>query len=251
MRRADGMLRRASHSVRRRLSTFTFTAENFRDPALPHGLSVLDVPVVEATNETLAGYGRLMSAADEFTIEKRNFEIVPWPTQGWRSLDPHTGDEAGTTEGPFELHWEGDYFFGHNLAIATANNYYLDGLGAVPERASRTEPAADGAYIYLWMSDYHPDGAQLFFPLDEPAVPFTVCLGLNSHGDDVRPEDMRAFRVPAGKGIYLNPGTWHNGVYIPPEHAPCRFLTRQGRVHARVSCSWASEFGVLLRVGLR
>ena len=57
LRRADGMLRRASHSVRRRLSTFTFTAENFRDPALPHGLSVIDVPVVEATNETLAGYG--------------------------------------------------------------------------------------------------------------------------------------------------------------------------------------------------
>ena len=250
VRRADGMLRRASHPS---------AAASQPSHSPPKTFVTLRCRTVlrnrrsggRGNQRNAKGYGRLMSAADEFTVEKKNFEIVPWPTQGWRSLDPHTGDEAGTTEGPFELHWEGDYFFGHNLAIATSNNYYLDGLGAVPERASRTEPAADGAYIYLWMSDYHPDGAQLFFPLDEPAVPFTVCLGLNSHGDDVRPEDMRAFRVPAGKGIYLAPGTWHNGVYIPPEHAPCRFLTRQGRVHARVSCSWASEFGVLLRVGLR
>ena len=55
------------------------------------------------------------------------------------------------------------------------------------------------------MSDYHPDGGQLFWPF-EP-IPFTVCLGLSTHGDDIRPEHMRAFRVPAGKGIYLNPST--------------------------------------------
>ena len=63
-----------------------------------------------------------------------------------RKLDPHTGDEAGTVEGDFAVHWCSDYFFGHNLAIASENNFYLDGLGAVPERASRDEPArGDGA----------------------------------------------------------------------------------------------------------
>ena len=70
-------------------------------------------------------------------------------------------------------------------------------------------------------------------------------------GDDVTPDDMRAFYVPAGKGVYFHPGTWHNGVYVAPEHSPATFLTRQGRVHARVSASWASEFGLLLRVPLR
>ena len=82
---------------------FVFTSENFRAPKLPHGLKVHDVPVQPATAETLAGYGRLISSADEISVEHGNFEIVPWPVSGWRSLDPHTGDEAGTTEGDFEV----------------------------------------------------------------------------------------------------------------------------------------------------
>ena len=133
---------------------FEFTPSNFRDPKLPHGLTVLDVPCEEATFDSLQGYGHLISSADERTVENGNFEIVAWPVAGWRSLDPHTGDEAGTTEGHFDVHWTGDYFFGHNLAIASENNFYLDGLGAPPEIASRTDPAAsDGSYIHLWMSD--------------------------------------------------------------------------------------------------
>ena len=59
---------------------------------------------------------------------------------GWRQLDPDTGDEAGTTEGDFEVNWEGDFFYGKNLAVATKNNCYLDGLSARPEEASHTEP---------------------------------------------------------------------------------------------------------------
>ena len=270
------MIRRSMALARRALSTqpssFTFSAANFRDPKLPHGLSVLDVPCELATEQSLAGYGHLIHAADERTVDRQNFEIVRWPQPGWRALDPHTGDEAGTTEGHFDVHWSGDYFFGHNLAVATENNFYLDGLGTLPEHATRTEPAAgDGAHIYLWsepalgtnasvggslvvlmraraVSDYHPDGAQLFMPLSP--IPFTVCLGLSTHGDDIRPEQMRAFRVPAGKGVYMHPSTWHNGVYVPPSLGPCRFLTRQGRVHARVSASWAAEWGTMLRVPL-
>ena len=44
--------------------------------------------------------------------------------------------------------------------------------------------------------------------------------------------------------------TWHNGVYVHKDHAPAQFLTRQGRVHARVGVSWAQEFKTLLRVPL-
>ena len=102
--------------------------------------------------------------------------------------------------------------------------------------------------IYLWMSDYHPDGGQLFFP--RSPIPFVVCLGPAAVGDDVTPSDMRAFYVPTGKGIYLHPGTWHNGVYIQKQYSPATFLTRQGRVHARISASWAGEFKTLLKVPL-
>ena len=226
---------------------FVFNPENFRAPKLPHGLKVQDVPVLPATAENLEGYGRLISHRDEITVENGKFEIVPWPVSGWRSLDPHTGDEAGTTEGDFEVWWQGDYFNARNLAIASINNTYLDGLGAMPEHASIEAPSVSGD-LYLWMSDYHPDGGQLFWP-SEP-IPFMVCLGLSTYGDDIRPEYMRAFAVPAGSGVYMHPGTWHNGVYVHPDHAPATFLTRQGRVHGRVSASWAAEFNTMLRVPL-
>ncbi len=98
------------------------------------------------------------------------------------------------------------------------------------------------------MSDYHPCCGQLFWPLSP--VPFTVCLGLSSHGDDITPQSMRGFSVPAGKGVYIHPGTWHSGMFVSPQYAPITFLTRQGRVHSRVSCSWAAEFSSLLRVRL-
>ena len=183
---------------------FVFTEENFRNPELPSGLKIVDVPLVEATEESLKGYGVIVHDPEDFTVQKRTFEIVPWPTQGRRKLDPGTGDEAGTTEGNFDLEWVGDYYYGKNLAVSTTNNTYLDGLGAVPEHASHTEATATEDEIFLWMSDYHPDGAQLFWT--DKKIPFVVSLGKASYGDDITPQDMRAFYVPAGKGVYFHPG---------------------------------------------
>ena len=80
--------------------------------------------------------------------------------------------------------------------------------------------------------------------------PAWLAVGPAAAGDDVKPSDMRAFRVPAGKGVYFHPSTWHNGVYVEKEYSPATFLTRQGRVHGRVSVSWAAEFGHILRVPL-
>jgi hypothetical protein len=72
------------------------------------------------------------------------------------------GDEAGTTEGNFNVQWKGDYYYAKNLAVNTVNNSYLDGLGAMPENAVHEGQGSAGAtdngpgHIYLWMSDYHP-----------------------------------------------------------------------------------------------
>ena len=90
--------------------------------------------------------------------------------------------------------------------MKTNNNTYLDGLGTVPEKASHEDRLAGGSgdEIYLWMSDYHPDGAQMFWPL-EP-VPFVVNLGMSCHGDDIKPQQMKAFYIPKGKGVYFHPG---------------------------------------------
>ena len=43
----------------------------------------------------------------------------------------------------------------------------------------------------LWHCNYHPDGGQLFFPLEKR--PFVVPLALP--GDDVQPKDFVCFLV--------------------------------------------------------
>jgi ureidoglycolate lyase len=219
-------------------------------PNLPPGLKVVNVPLKLANDENLSEIGaKLMRGPDDFTVEKGNFEIVKWPVSGWRQLDPNTGDEAGTTEGPFEVRWEGDHYFARNLAINTTNNNYLDGLSALPEKATLSNPSSgDGEFIYLWMSDYHPDGGQSFWP--EKPIPFCICVASSDYGDDIKPENMVAYKIPAGYGVYMRPGTWHNGVYVHKTNSPVTFTTRQGRVHGRVSCSWAAEFNTLIRVPL-
>ena len=61
--------------------------------------------------------------------------------------------------------------------------------------------ATGSEQLYLWMSDYHPDGGQLFWPAER--IPFMVCLGQKEHGDNIQPAHMRAFLIPAGSGVYL------------------------------------------------
>ena len=56
---------------------------------------------------------------------------------------------------PIQVRWQGDFFYGTNLAINTTNNKYLDGLATRPEDASATKPAGSGDAIFLWMSRKH------------------------------------------------------------------------------------------------
>ena len=112
-----GLRRLHHHKHLSSFSSFVFNPENFANPKLPKNLQVVDVPLTLATNDSLRGYGKIVHHPDEFTVENKNFEITSWPVSGWRQLDPGTGDEAGTTEGNFDVEWKGDYFYGHNLAI--------------------------------------------------------------------------------------------------------------------------------------
>merc|ERR1719230_246213 len=95
------------------------SAQAYNSPELLKGLKVLDVPLKLATNENLKGLGYVVDDPKDFTVEKGTFEIVSWPVQGWRSLDPETGNEGGTTEGGFDIFWKGDTLRGQNNSIAT------------------------------------------------------------------------------------------------------------------------------------
>lgn len=204
---------------------------DYLNPDLPAGLARVAMRVIDATPAALEGYGFLVDDPAKCTIE-----IVRWPAQGSRPVDPDTGDEGGTTEGTFVSEWQGDILFGRNDAVG---GHYILAYGEDPERADPGH-ARDPRRILLWHANYHPDGGQLFFPLDKR--PFLVPLALP--GDDVKPADFVCFRFDGSRGLYIHPNIWHEGVF-----ATCgtqRFFDQQGAVHARVSVDFAREFGCLL-----
>ena len=207
------------------------------DPSDKPALPLHDVPLIVATDESVQGYGALVEHPDDIEIE-----IVRWPATGWRQVDEDSGDEAGWVEGTFHGEWQGDVLFGRNDAVS---GHYVLGWSTTDPAASRTDRQTAGREkVMLWHLNYHPDGGQLFFPKDKS--PFVVPVALPR--DDLAVEQVIAFWCDGSRGLYIHPGIWHDGIFPVSDHQ--RFLDRQGRVHAQVSCDLASEFGHYLCVPL-
>lgn len=202
-------------------------------PSLP----LVEVPLVEATVESMQGYGRMVD--DPAACE---IEIVRWPARGWRPVDEDSGDQGGVVEGVFHGAWSGDVLIGRNEAVG---GEYVLGWACDPQRACAGRATGPRERVLLWHMNYHPDGGQLFFPLDR--TPFVVPVA--PPGDDLTPDKVVAFWCDGTKGLYIHPNIWHEGIF--PAADEQRFLDRQGRVHARVSCDIGAEFGVYLSVPLR
>jgi len=204
---------------------------DYLNPDLPADLARVTMPVVDAAAATLEGYGYLVDDPAKCKIE-----IVRWPAQGTRAVDLDTGDQGGTTTGTFVSEWKGDVLYGRNEAVG---GHYILAYGDEPGRADDTHARAPKR-ILLWHANYHPDGGQLFFPLDRK--PFLVPLALP--GDDVLPGKFVCFRFDGRQGLYIHPNIWHEGVFATS--GTQRFFDQQGAVHARVSVDFAREFGCLL-----
>ena len=209
---------------------------DYMNPSVPGSLPLFEIPLVEATAENFAGFGTLVTDYSNHPVE-----IVQWPAQGWRSIDKGTGDEGGHLEGIFEFWWEGDILFGENMAV---NDRYILGWSEQPEKASKENQNPDRSQLLIWHANYHPDGAQLFYPMDNK--PFIAALAKT--GDDMKPEDWVAFYCDGSFGLCINPGVWHEA--ITPLSEKSRFFDKQGAVHARVSCDIAKEFGVFIKIPL-
>ena len=208
---------------------------DYLSPDVPQQLPWHDVPLIKATADNVKDYGCLVDDPDNFDIE-----IVRWPAQGWRPVDADTGDEGGVVEGIFHSEWQGDVLKGRNDAV---NGDYVLGWSCNPGEA-RDDNDASVERVLLWHMNYHPDGGQLFFPMN--GQPFVVPAALP--GDDLSPEKVVAFWCDGSQGLYIHPNIWHEGVF--PTAQQQSFRDRQGRVHARVSCNIAQEFGVFLNVPL-
>jgi hypothetical protein len=151
-------------------------------------------------------------------------------------VDEDSGDQGGTTQGVFVSEWQGDILYGHNEAVG---GHYILAYAEPPESA-RTNHADPPRRMLLWHANYHPDGGQLFFPLE--GRPFYAPLALA--GDDVTPQRFVCFRFAGDRGLYIHPSIWHEGVFALSGSQ--RFFDQQGRVHARISVDFAREFGCLL-----
>ncbi len=140
----------------------------------------------------------------------------------------------------FYSEWKGDILYGSNEAVG---GKYVLGYNTEPAVASM-EASRPPSRILVWHANYHPDGGQLFFPLDKK--PYLVPVALP--GDDVQPEKFICFLCDGSQGLYIHPNIWHEGVF--PISGSQRFLDRQGAVHARVSVDFAREFKCLLEISL-
>ena len=208
---------------------------DYLNPDVPRGMRRVVMPVVDADEESLRGFGTLVDDAEGFRIE-----IVRWPAQGWRPVDTDSGDEGGTTRGVFVSEWKGDILYGRNEAVG---GHYVLAYASEPADA-RDDHDRPPSEMLLWHANYHPDGGQLFFPLERR--PFYVPLALP--GDDVKPEDFVCFRFDGTRGLYIHPNVWHEGVFAA--FGTQRFHDEQGAVHARVSIDFPREFGCLLAAPL-
>lgn len=204
-------------------------------PRLPADLRRVRIPIIEATDETLEGYGFLFDDPERLQVE-----IVRWPALGWRPVDTDTGNEGGVKSGIFHSQWNGDVLYGKNDAVG---GHYVLGYACDPSRA-REESLTTPSSVLLWHANYHPDGGQAFFPLDNG--PFVVPLALP--GDDVRPESFKCFYFHGDRGLYIHPNIWHEGVFTCDGYQ--RFYDVQGAVHARISVNFAEEFGCLVEAPL-
>ncbi len=207
------------------------------DAATKPSLPWHEVPLIRATDASVKGYGWLVDDPDMCTLE-----ITRWPAQGWRPVDEDSGDEGGWVEGMFSGTWKGDVLFGRNEAVG---GHYVLGWSTDPQTASETEQTAPRDQVLLWHMNYHPDGGQMFWPIDKR--PFIVPVAMP--GDNLTPDKVIAFWCDGSRGLYIHAGIWHEGIF--PVENEQRFLDRQGRVHARVSADIGKEFGVYLACPLR
>ncbi|KAL4218391.1 hypothetical protein ACF0H5_023127 [Mactra antiquata] len=189
------------------------------------------VPIVMATEETLKGYGTIVTDFD-----KEEVEIVPWPVQGWRKLCEDTGTLGGTLSGLFKYKWQGDLCTSVNEAVVEGN--YV--TGKLPKNVS----PKNRTHVLVKDIGYHPDGSQMFYPQNGEA--FVAILALP--GDDLTLESFQAFYCDGSFGIHIHPNVWHQPLYPVADEAV--FLNKQGAVQGYVSADTVKEFGKFLLLPL-
>ena len=62
-------------------------APDYLNPDIPADTKRVSISIVDATAESLRGYGSLVESPDDCPVE-----IVRWPAKGWRRVDTDSGN---------------------------------------------------------------------------------------------------------------------------------------------------------------
>ena len=211
---------------------------DYLNPDLPDGLRRVRMPVVEATNAALEGYGALVEDPKTCDDERSSAGA----RKGWRPVDADTGDEGGTTEGIFVSEWRGDILYGRNEAVG--GHYILAYAGGTFARR-RYAPARTRRHAA--MARQLPPGRRpaLLPARSESRFSFRSRCPATTFNR----KSSSASASTARHGLYIHPDIWHEGVFTCA--GAQRFFDQQGAAHARLGGFRAREFGCLLEAPLR
>ena len=199
-------------------------------------ISIYKVPVVRASRENFAAYGRFVD-----NYENEQVIIETWPAAGWRKVETGTGNEGGISEGRFLFEQKGGLMLARNFAV---DGHYITGWFDDPATATQSQPHSDYHRVLVREVNYHPDGGQVFYPND--GSPFIALLALP--GDDIGPQDFIGFYCDGSFGIQIFANIWHQPVF--PLATRARFMGKQGKVHACIACDFVKEFSCYLSLEL-
>lgn len=209
---------------------------------LPENINIFDVPIIEATEETIKDYGRFVyNFIDEKVIN------VKWPTQikinsnkkenfYYRNIDDNTGDEALPTYGVFKSYYDDKYCYSTNTSVK--NGEYIIGVKPKTEKKN---------CFYTVEMNYHACGSQVVMNYNKE--PFYLLL--SKADDDIKPKDCRLFYFDGSKGFNIYPYIWHQPMYPLVEvNKKVISQNKQCSVHSCVTCNFIEEYNTILRINL-
>jgi hypothetical protein len=180
-------------------------------PKLAERVGQHEIKIVEATEETLRGYGRI-----ERDFPSAKIEIVRWPAQGWRPVDADTGDQGGTTEGIFSFSWKGEVLYGRNDAVTTTLIGWSRDPGEPAQRARRC--------CACWVArQLSSDGGQVL-----SAERRFLHRAAGAAGRRHRAREVHRLLLRRQLRIYFHPGVWHTPA--------CRWRRRPSSTTAGGAC---------------
>lgn len=195
---------------------------------IPENIKIVDVPIINATEETLKGYCEIVKKYHNTKVIN-----IKWPKKSGRPIDENTGDQAISAEGIFEFNYGDNFCYAINNSVI--NGKYITGI-----------INKDCTEIYTREANYHPCGGQIVYPYHLGGEPFIMLL--SKAGDDITPEDFVAFYCDGTFGVQILPNVWHQPAF--PMCNNVEFINKQCSVHACVSIDTINEFDTLLRINI-